>query len=178
MSRAGAWLWLLLFLLWLWSQGCAGVPNGDGFYSCDAVAGGDFDTQKPASLDREELNRMVRISLDAATLTTDPRLRDPVENCRKFWGYRVYTKPTENFMAPWDDKFEIGGFTSCTTRIVVVGTPPSGNWNNSALVHEFFHVMQVCEGIPPKDTYSPPDHHENWYRDGLFAAIEWSRKQP
>lgn len=164
----------LLFL------GCAGIPPGEGFQSCDAIVAGDYEDRFAKSgLTRTDVNRGVRVALDAATFTTDIRLGDTLENCRKLYGYRVYTMPVQDFLAPWDKKTYIAGFTNCRLKLIVVGTPKSPfTWADSALVHEIFHAFQECEGTPPQDPNPPAEHHENWSRDGIFNAIDWARTQP
>jgi hypothetical protein len=168
---------LTITLLFL--SGCASIPPGEGFYSCDAIVAGDYDDRfAKSSLTREDLNRGVRVALDAATLTTDIELSDQVRNCRRLMGFRVYTKKEFDFLAPWDNKTSISGYASCQLNMIVVGTPTDGNWRDSSLVHELFHAMQDCSPTPPEDVGLPSPGHDNWIRDGIFSAIEWSRRQP
>lgn len=159
---------------------CAAIPPGEGFQSCDMVAAGDFkDRLATSGLHREDVNRAVRVALDAATLTTDPRLSDTTENCRMLMGFRIYTMPDEDFVYPYDGKTWVGGYTVCLFKYIVVGTPRAPRtWANSAAVHEIFHAMQGCEGLPPADTGVPSTGHENWFRDGIFNAIDWAKVQP
>lgn len=176
--RASALFWACLAVLWVLSS-CAAIPPGEGFQSCDMVAAGDYDDRlAPSGLTREVVNRGVRAALDAATFTTDPRLSDTVENCRKMMGWRAYSKAKQDFLAPWDNKTMISGFSACTGKYMVVGTPTEGDWRDSSLVHELFHVMQECEGTPPEDKGSPSPHHQNWIRDGIFNAIDAQRNTP
>ena len=150
-------------LLW---QGCAGIPPGqEGFLSCDMLAAGDFeDRLAPSGLRQEDVNRAVRVALDAATFTTDLDLHDTTTNCRRLVGYRVYTMPTENFQHV-QTKTQVSGYTVCAWKHIVVGTPHTGTkpgeWRDSALVHEIFHAMQECTATPPEDEGVPAPFHDN-----------------
>lgn len=161
--------------------GCAGVPPGNpGFNSCDVVVAGDYkDRFAPSRLTQKDVERGVRVTLDAATLTTDYRLNDQTENCRMLVGYKVYTMPTLDFLLPQDGKTWVSGFTLCSSRLIVVGTPATGvDWRESSLVHEFFHALQGCVGLPPEDPGLPSKFHDNWIRDRIFDAIDWAERQP
>ncbi|MDP1824901.1 MAG: hypothetical protein Q8L48_16715 [Archangium sp.] len=111
----------------------------------------------PSSLTSEGLQSAVRAALRGATFTTDPALADPAANCKAMEGFTVYTRPTPTFI---DEGEEVFGATRCWRFEVIVGTPESGEWRLSGLVHELFHVMQRCA-----------PGHANWERDGIFFGI-------
>ena len=135
---------------------------------CGIDVGGDRDNPATAStLTPDLLQRAVRRALNGATFTTDPRLSDPVENCRAMEGFTVYTKQAPTFV---DDGEEIFGVTRCWKSEIIVGTPESGSWQFSGLVHELFHVMQRCRTPLPIDS-GRDAHHSNWDRDLIFYGI-------
>lgn len=157
---------------------CVPLPPGEGFQSCDMRVAGDIDSRFAQSgLSREDLNAAVTRALNAATFTTDIRLGDTTENCRMLMGYRVYTKSTPNWIRP-SDKLRVGGETSCSQRMITVGTPMIGDWKHSSLVHEIFHAFQGCYGTLPADQTNDQPGHENWYRDGIYRAIDASMETP
>lgn len=154
---------------------CASV-SAEGFYSCDAVRAGDIDSRfTPSRLWQPAVIDAVRRALDAATFTTDYRLHDTLENCRKLIGLRIYTKSTPNWIRD-SDGLRVSGEANCQLNMVTIGTPEDGDFHDSALVHELFHVMQGCEGTPPADDPAYAPGHENWIRDGIFNAIDAARK--
>ena len=167
--------------------GCAAI-RPDGQANCLVAAAGDFDNRfDPPTLFQPTLDHLVDRALDAASLTTDFRLNDQLENCRKLVGFRVYTKPTWNFMVNLKDSKDgitkvtsVSGYTECWGKYIVVGTPLRAGrtwWSESSVVHELFHAMQHCESPPPTDP-GYDDDHSNWYRDGIFSAIDYERSQP
>lgn len=182
MAKVGwaCWLIVVICLCNMAFCGCAGIPPGSpGFNSCDAVAAGTYEELGRAStLTQTDVERGVKVTLDAATLTTDVNLHDQTENCRRLIGYRIYTVPEENFIYPYDGKTLVSGFTVCRYKYIVVGTPKVGGFRKSSLVHELFHALQACEAPPPNDNGTPSPGHENWVRDGIYNAIDWAEKQP
>ncbi|MDP2270914.1 MAG: hypothetical protein Q8K32_09300 [Archangium sp.] len=144
-----------LLLLALMVTGCAAAHETP----CGIDVGGDRDDPNaPSSLTAAALQSAVRRALDGATFTTDPHLSDSAENCKAMEGFTVYTRAAPSFI---DDGEEVFGATRCWNFEVIMGTPESGDWGQSGLVHELFHVMQRC--TPPR--------HENWERDGIFLGI-------
>ena len=155
--------------------GCAAI-HPDGTSNCLISVAGDVDDRLAISpLTQVELDKQVNKALDAATFTTDWRLNDPLTNCSALVGYRVYTKRTGNWLRP--DGLRISGETSCWSKMITVGSGGPKDWNYSAIVHELFHAMQHCESPPPTDP-GYDDDHSNWYRDGIFSAIDYERSQP
>lgn len=157
--------------------GCAGTVPPEGFYSCDVVPAGDYDSRfAPSGLRQEHVNRAVKAALDGATFATDIRLHDQTENCRKLQGYRVYTKATFAYDLTGQ---MANGHSVCLLKYIVVGTPEPLDWRASALVHELFHAMQECVGTPPADPgFEQYPGHENWVRDGILRAIDYEATQP
>lgn len=137
--------------------------------SCGEVAlGGDYDdpAHQVSTLTHEDLDRVLALAIELGNGTSDSRLhgRDPsVLN-----GWTVYTMSTHVWTL--DDGRKVSGWASCPTREMVIGTPPSGVWENSSLVHELFHVFQGCHGSAVVDPECD-ESHGNWARDGLFRAI-------
>jgi hypothetical protein len=94
-----------------------------------------------------------------------------MDNCRSLVGYKVFTKSVFSWPDPEGRDFKVAGITYCWAKTIVVGTPATGNWNKSALVHEFFHAMQNCKADFPPDI-GTDESHAGWYRYGIFEAIE------
>lgn len=154
----------LLALPLLLLTGC-GVPHQS---PCGIDVGGDrLDPQALSSLDSETLQSAVRRALDGATYTTDSRLADPAQNCRAMEGFTVFTRTTPSFM---DEGEELFGATRCWAHEIIVGTPESGQWVFSGLVHELFHVMQRCSTPLPIDD-GRDAKHANWNRDLILFGI-------
>lgn len=154
---------------------CVGVPPGKpGGNNCGIRMGGDATGHGQGTMFESQLSELVDAALDAATLTTDFRFLDQIENCQAMVGYTLFTMPTPDWQSPWYPNFRVAGLTSCVSRIIVVGTPASGDWRDGATVHELFHVMQHCDAPHPNDIGNDSDH-SNWYRDGVFDAIERAR---
>jgi hypothetical protein len=161
---------------------CATI-NPDGTSNCGIMVAGDFDDRfaKP-TLFQDTLNALVDEALDGATFTTDWRLNDQLGNCQKLWGFRVYTKPTWNYLVktsetpdgPLLDTY-VSGHTLCEQKLIVVGTPTvRAGWSKSSLVHEIFHALQDCTTPEPMDK-GLDWQHRNWVRDGLYNAIEYEK---
>jgi hypothetical protein len=135
---------------------------------CGIQVGGDrVDSSAVSSLTQADLDSAVRRALDGATYTTDPRLADGAENCRAMEGFTVFTRSTPTFTDEAEEDF---GVTRCWASEVVVGTPESGSWELSGLVHELFHVMQRCSTPMPIDV-GRDSHHSNWDRDRIIFGI-------
>lgn len=165
----------LLSACFLLLADCAGV-SAEGFYSCDAVRAGDIDSRfTPSQLWQPAVEDAVQRALNAATFTTDIRLHDTLENCRKLIGLRIYTKSEPSWIRDADG-LRVSGEASCLLNMVTIGTPSDGDFRDSALVHELFHIMQGCEGTPPADDPTFAPGHENWSRDGIFNAIDRANK--
>jgi hypothetical protein len=164
---------ILLFALLTLS--CAGVPPGrpDG-NNCGLIAAGNFDTRLPMEGLAAILADRLDAALDATTFTTDPSYLDMTENCQRLVGYRVWVRSAPDWEDDWGRGFRVAGTTSCWTKIIMVGTPASGNWRDSAIVHELFHAMQECEAIQPPDIGNDTAH-AGWVRYGTFDAIERTR---
>jgi hypothetical protein len=136
--------------------------------------GGDYadPSHSNSTLTHADLERVIAVATALGNGTADSRLHDVSED--RLDGYTVFTMASHVWTL--DDGRRVMGWTSCQTRTIVVGTPPSGVWENSALVHELFHAFQGCDGILPCDAELDPTH-ANWTRDGLFAAILAARRE-
>lgn len=136
--------------------------------------GGDFadPAHSNSTLTHADLERVLAVATALGNGTTDSRLHDVSADILD--GYTVYTMANQVWSL--DDGRRVMGWTSCPTREMVIGTPPSGVWENSALVHELFHVFQECKGLLPVDPELDPAH-ANWTRDGLFNAILAARHE-
>lgn len=134
-----------------------------------ARLGGDHLTGNPSTLTEETLDRAISAAIEAGDWTTDPRLHGHDEHT--FDGYTIYTRDTFAFEHYGR---AVLGWCQCATRTMVIGTPASGHWANSALVHEMFHVMQGCQDVHPVDANADTSHG-NWWRDGIYSAAASSR---
>lgn len=163
-------------LMCLLLTSCAALPpKVPGSNNCGMLIGGDFDTHGPSGLTFEVLADRLDAALDATTFTTAPALMDMTENCEALVGYKVYSKKEWSWPDPYGRGFNVGGLTWCNTKTMVVGTPESGNWRKSSLVHELIHGMQKCAAEQPPDIGKDVDHAD-WIRHGIYAAIEGTKK--
>lgn len=162
----------LLILLLLAS--CAGfTPNPN---TCGVTLGGDAEHPGPGTLDYPTLQQLTDAALDASSTATDMRFLEPLDLCYAMQGYRVMTRSTPDFPDPFgrmngDLPLLISGYTECRSKTIVVGTPKDGDWRQSSVVHELFHVFQNCEALQPPDLGNDTDH-ANWIRDRIFDSIE------
>lgn len=130
-----------------------------------SVAGDHLDPSAPSTLTQADLDRVVALAIKLGNGTSDSRLHDVDPSVLD--GYRVHTMPVHVWTL--DDGRKVSGWTSCPTRTIVIGTPPSGVWEYSSLVHELFHAIEGCPRTVPVDE-GCDEHHGNWVRDGLYAA--------
>lgn len=158
-------------------SGCAAIQPLTG--DCGIVPGGDIDDRLGIStLTQDQINTAVSRAIDGASFTTDFRLGDQTENCRKLVGYKVYTKKTYVFKSVG---VRVTGITECWNKIIVVGTPADSNFvQHSALIHEIFHAMQSCVTPDPVDVtgYGADQDHKNWVRDNIYWAIDYETDVP
>lgn len=165
----------LKILLLLTCASCAGVPPGKpGGNNCGLIAAGDLDTRQPVAGLAAILADRLDAALDATTFTTDPSFLDMTQNCQRLVGYRVFVRAVPDWEDQYGRPFRVAGTTSCWTKTIIVGTPVSGNWRDSAIVHELFHAMQECEAIQPPDIGNDTAH-AGWIRFGTYDAIERTR---
>lgn len=165
----------LLAMLSVALLGCAGIPPGrpDG-NNCGLIAAGNLDTRQPVEGLAAILADRLDAALDATTFSTDPSFLDMTENCQNLVGYRVFVRDVPDWQDEYGRDFRVAGTTSCWTKTIIVGTPESGNWRHSAIVHELFHAMQKCEAIQPPDVGNDTAH-AGWIRFGTYDAIERTR---
>lgn len=156
--------------------GCAAIPpTHPGSNNCGMRTGGDYKTHGPSWLTFEILADRLDAALDAASFTTDTNLMYAEESCRRLVGFTVYTRPERSWPDPYGRGFNVAGLTWCDSRTIHIGTPEDGKWKHSVLVHELFHGMQNCKAPGPPDLGGDTDH-ANWFRDGIYDAIERAQK--
>lgn len=150
-------------------SGCSIIGHPLTPNSCHVNAAGDWDSRFADSwMNPEQLQESVDATLDSLQFTSDPRLQDTQAACGQLAGWNVYTVKAEQ----WDSwGVMIQGSASCWNRVIKIHTPPSHRWEETALVHEFMHVIQGCEALKPIDSGSDEDH-ANWQRDGVWSAID------
>lgn len=155
------------------SMACGiGDPEADG---CGVVVGGDyFDRFASIWLTSKDIRESVNGAIHAGMFTKDERLADAKHFCDSLKGYRIYTRKESKF--PIDSRM-VAGYTECPWKTIIISTPASKNWLDTALVHELFHAAQRCSPPFPVDPNADPDH-ANWHRDGIYDAIQYANSRP
>lgn len=93
---------------------------------------------------------------------TDPRF---INTCHLMPGFTTYIIAAHS----WTDKWhrQVVGRTECPLAKVTIGDDDP---KKSAYSHEMAHVIQRCLGQGPYEGVTM-DGHENWERDGIYAAV-------
>lgn len=61
------------------------------------------------------------------------------------------------------------GLTDCTQKWLQLGKAETPE--RSVFTHEFAHVLQRCQPLPPNGLPGQDGQHDNWQRDGINRAI-------
>lgn len=150
-------------------SGCSIIGHPLTQNSCHLNAAGDWDSRFSASwLGAEQLQEAVDATLDSLHLTTDPRLQDVDKACSRMAGWNVFTVNAEQW-GSWG--VQVQGTASCQFRVIKIHTPASHRWEETALVHELFHVMQGCDALGAIDSGADSDH-ANWTSAGIYSAVD------
>jgi len=159
-------------LVLLCLAGCASIPPTSGSNHCGMLAMGNYDGwHKSSLLTWATLQDATDRALDATTMVTDPRLFDIIENCKALGGYRVFTRDAPDWEDDYGRGFRTAGYTFCPSKVIVIGTPASGDFRESSLIHEMFHAMQNCVAEQPPDV-GADTIHAGWVRYNIFQAID------
>lgn len=109
----------------------------------------------------------------------DGRFLSKDEMCHRISGYNLWTRN----VGYWFDsqlRIWVGGLTTCWLGRVEVGSRDSNGFHYpispGAYAHEMSHVVQSCDSTPPVDMYAD-GQHANWFRDGIYKAIDGLGKQ-
>ena len=164
--------WATVLILF---SSCAGTSSIGFKSNCGIMLAGDIQDRFGDSwLTVQDLQQATFSAIRQASLVTDFVFMDQTENCRSMQGYRVYTHAGQLFDL---DGRTVYAYTNCQLKMMVIGTPKDGNWKNSSIVHEMYHVMQECHAKMPVDEHRFLDErdnqdHANWKRDGIWQAID------
>jgi hypothetical protein len=110
-------------------------------------------------------------AIELLSHSSDPRMQNA---CQKLQGTLVYINAKDTWYT--HDGRHVSGLTNCgaweygVPSVVEVGNV---RFTQSSLAHEFAHVLQKCQAIPPVDSeLGEDDDHAGWHRTGIYAAID------
>jgi hypothetical protein len=113
------------------------------------------------------IEEFVSEALFAGSNTKDPNLKDSDKFCSRMNGIHVRTEMT---WAWYEGTSFVDGLAICKFKTIIIGTPDSKKWTDTAVIHELFHVGQDCDAPKPLNGEEPT--HSNWVKDGLHEQID------